>query len=100
MLKAKGQDTARGDGPGGRTLGDRADPKPAKQNEAIQAQMQAFMLNIPNLPHDSVPAGQGDADQNQEVRRWGEPKAFGFEVPATMSISAVRWGWISKPAPS
>ena len=37
-----------------------------------------FMLTIPNIPHDSVPLGKGDAD-NVEIRRWGEPKDFGFE---------------------
>ncbi|HTV56531.1 MAG TPA: serine--tRNA ligase, partial [Terriglobia bacterium] len=32
----------------------------------------------PNLPHDSVPIGKSEAD-NQEVRRWGEPRQFDFE---------------------
>ena len=54
-----------------------------KQNEAsldeIQGKMQAFLLSIPNLPHESVPFGQSEAD-NVEVSRWGEPKHYDFEV--------------------
>ncbi|HMM07202.1 MAG TPA: serine--tRNA ligase [Clostridiales bacterium] len=36
------------------------------------------LLYIPNVPHESVPTGKDDRD-NQEVRRWGEPKNFDFE---------------------
>ncbi|WFF38999.1 serine--tRNA ligase [Moraxella nasibovis] len=36
-------------------------------------------LKIPNLPHDSVPVGEDEAD-NVEVRRWGVPREFDFEV--------------------
>ncbi|MBL8259798.1 MAG: serine--tRNA ligase [Candidatus Competibacteraceae bacterium] len=45
--------------------------------ERLQAQLGALHLGIPNLPHASVPDGGGDAD-NVEVRRWGEPRRFGF----------------------
>ena len=37
-----------------------------------------FLLNVPNLTHDSVPVGAGE-DQNLEVKRWGEPRDFEFE---------------------
>lgn len=37
-----------------------------------------FLLGIPNIPHESVPVGK-DASDNREVRRWGEPRVFGFE---------------------
>lgn len=36
-------------------------------------------MGIPNIPHESVPAGQTE-DDNEEVRFWGEPKQFDFEV--------------------
>jgi len=36
------------------------------------------MLRLPNLPHESVPVGEGEED-NVEVRRWGEPKELGFK---------------------
>ena len=38
--------------------------------ENLQAEITAFSMAIPNLPHDSVPAGKGEED-NVEVRRWG-----------------------------
>ena len=54
--------------------------------EQIQAEMQALLLAVPNLPHDSVPHGLGEAG-NVEVRKWspveglgGEPPALTFEV--------------------
>ncbi|MDP1740554.1 MAG: serine--tRNA ligase [Polaromonas sp.] len=54
--------------------------------EVIQSEMQALLLAVPNLPHESVPAGAGEAG-NVEVRKWspvegpgGEPPAFAFEV--------------------
>lgn len=44
---------------------------------ALQTQLNALQLNIPNLPHSSVPNGGGEAD-NLEIRRWGEPRHFNF----------------------
>jgi seryl-tRNA synthetase len=38
----------------------------------IEDSLSSIALRIPNLPHSSVPIGQG-ADQNLEVRRWGQP---------------------------
>jgi seryl-tRNA synthetase len=38
----------------------------------IEDSLSSIALRIPNLPHSSVPVGQG-ADQNLEVRRWGQP---------------------------
>lgn len=58
----------------------------AARLEQIQADMQALLLAVPNLPHESVPQGAGEAG-NVEVRKWspveglgGEPAAFSFEV--------------------
>ncbi len=44
----------------------------------LQTRLDSLLLNIPNLPHDSVPAGNSEAD-NIEVFRWGEPPSFSFE---------------------
>lgn len=44
----------------------------------IQQQLHEIQLSVPNLLHESVPAGQSEAD-NQEVRRWGEPAQFAFK---------------------
>jgi seryl-tRNA synthetase len=43
----------------------------------IETRFEAFMLALPNLPHPSVPVGK-TADDNKEVRRWGEPAALDF----------------------
>ena len=47
--------------------------------EKLQAELNEFLLEVPNVPHDSVPAGR-DADQNVEVRRFGAPRAFSFQA--------------------
>jgi seryl-tRNA synthetase len=77
QLKAKGEDTATvmQEVAG---LGDEL-----KRNEEALADLlnriNAFVSVIPNLPHESVPAGKSEAD-NVEVRRWGTPRDFGFAV--------------------
>ena len=45
----------------------------------IQARLDAMMLGIPNLPHESVPAGRSSED-NTELRRVGAPRAYSFDV--------------------
>ena len=45
----------------------------------IQEQLKDLMLNVPNLPHSSVPAGKSEVD-NVEVRKVGTPKTFDFPV--------------------
>ena len=49
------------------------------QLEAVQTKLQDMFLGVPNLPHASVPPGKS-SDENVEVRRWGTPKKFDFEV--------------------
>ena len=46
--------------------------------EEVEAARKALLLKLPNLAHESVPVGVGEAD-NVEVRRHGEPPAFDFE---------------------
>ena len=46
--------------------------------ETLQNDISAFAMAIPNLPHESVPAGKGE-DDNVEVHRWGTIRAFDFE---------------------
>ena len=43
----------------------------------IEGEFREFLLGVPNLPDDSVPVGK-DASGNVEVRKWGEPRNFGF----------------------
>jgi seryl-tRNA synthetase len=45
----------------------------------LQADLQSLLLNVPNLPHASVPQGKSEAD-NVEVRKVGTPRTFDFEV--------------------
>ncbi len=47
--------------------------------EGIQQELDALLLSMPNLPAKSVPVGN-DEDENVEVRRWGTPRSFDFEV--------------------
>jgi seryl-tRNA synthetase len=51
----------------------------ADRLEVIQAELQELLLCLPNLPHESVPVG-ADESGNVEVRRWGTPRTYGFEV--------------------
>jgi len=67
-------------------LGDELKAAEAQLAE-IQANMQALMLNVPNLPHESVPVGQ-DESQNVEARRWGTPRSFNFEVKDHADVGA------------
>jgi len=47
--------------------------------EQIQTELQAMLVVVPNLPHESVPVG-ADESGNVEVRRWGQPASFAFEA--------------------
>jgi seryl-tRNA synthetase len=55
------------------------------QLNAIQSRLQALLLAVPNLPHESVPIGE-DEKTNREVRKWGEPRDFGFAVKDHVDI--------------
>ncbi len=62
--------------------------------EQIQAELQALLLAVPNLPHESVPHGS-DEHGNVEVRKWspaeglgGEPPAFAFEPKDHVDVGA------------
>lgn len=48
------------------------------ERERAEARMRELLINLPNLPHESVPIG-ADETANMEVRRVGEPREFDFE---------------------
>jgi len=48
-----------------------------EQIRSLDEQVQERLLYLPNLLHDSVPAGR-DEKENKEIRRWGTPPSFDF----------------------
>jgi seryl-tRNA synthetase len=83
LLKRAGQDTL------GLMEGVSEDGKKLKTFEAelegIQAQLTNLLLGIPNIPHQSVPVGKSSQD-NEEVRRVGEPRKFDFSAKDHVDI--------------
>jgi seryl-tRNA synthetase len=49
--------------------------------DSVEGQRSRLLAAIPNIPHESVPAGASAAD-NVVVRTWGEPRTFAFEAKA------------------
>ncbi|RUR20007.1 serine--tRNA ligase [Legionella sp. km535] len=47
--------------------------------ETVLQHIEAIALSLPNIPHESVPVGKDEQD-NQEVRRWGTVPEFDFPV--------------------
>lgn len=58
-----------------------------KQFDEVQQTLDALLLTIPNLPHETVPAGDGE-DDNVEIRRWGDPTEFAFEPKDHVDLAA------------
>jgi seryl-tRNA synthetase len=57
------------------------------QLDDIQARLTTLLLDVPNLPHESVPLVRS-SDDNVEVRRWGAPRAFDFPVRDHVDVGA------------
>jgi seryl-tRNA synthetase len=85
MLKGKGEDSSAvmaevaGIADELKSSGDRL--------EAVQQKLSEFMLQIPNLPHESTPIGKEEAD-NVEVRRVGTPRNADFTMQDHVDIGA------------
>ncbi len=85
MLKGKGQDASAvlaevgGIGDELKAGGDRL--------AAIQQELDVMLMSVPNLPHESVPVG-ADEHANVEVRRWGTPREFDFELKDHVDLGA------------
>lgn len=52
----------------------------------LEASISELTLAIPNIPHESVPIGASE-EENVEIRRWAEPRAFDFEPKAHWEIA-------------
>ncbi|MEJ6003619.1 serine--tRNA ligase [Paucibacter soli] len=85
MLKGKGEDSSAVMAEVG-GIGDELKAG-AERLDAIQQELNAMLMGVPNLPHESVPVG-GDESANVEVRRWGSPRSFDFEVKDHVDLGA------------
>lgn len=50
-----------------------------QKQKALETELNGLLLEVPNVPHASVPVGHSEAD-NQTVFTWGEAPEFGFEA--------------------
>jgi seryl-tRNA synthetase len=85
QLKGKGEDTAV---PMAEVAGIGDELKAsAERLEAIQSELNAILMALPNLPQPGVPVGP-DETANVEVRRWGTPKELGFAAKDHVDLGA------------
>jgi seryl-tRNA synthetase len=89
QLKAKGEDSA----PVMAEVGGIGDElkRSAERLDAIQRELTAMLMSVPNLPHESVPVG-ADESANVEVRRWSPdgaaPRRFDFAPKDHVDLGA------------
>jgi len=85
MLKGKGEDVA----PVMAEVAQLGDELKACEQAlpGLLERINDFVARLPNLPHESVPAGD-DESGNVEVRRWGTPAQFDFEVRDHVDLGA------------
>ncbi|SDW63161.1 serine--tRNA ligase [Marinobacter mobilis] len=57
----------------------------------VQDELNAFLAGIPNVPDETVPRGESE-DDNVEVRRWGTPREFDFEVQDHVALGEALGG--------
>ena len=69
------------------SLGDRLKDSEEKL-AAVQEDLNQLLYGIPNIPHASVPQGATEED-NEEVRRWGEPANFDFDPVDHVSLGEI-----------
>lgn len=85
ILKGKGEDASTVMAEVGK-LGDELKGSEARLAELLEA-MTAFTSALPNLPSDDVPVGADESD-NVEIKRWGSPPKFDFEIKDHVDIGA------------
>ena len=59
--------------------------------KALQDQLTEILSGMPNIPDVDVPEGVDESD-NLEVRTWGEPKQFDFEVKDHVALGELKGG--------
>ncbi len=67
-----------------------------KASKEVQAKIEKIYEAIPNIPHESTPPGE-DEEDNVELRKWGTPGSFDFEVKDHVDLSESR-GWYDNDA--
>jgi len=83
-----------------REVGDRIKTLDAEL-KSVDERLEALALQLPNLPHPSVPEGKNE-DDNVEVRHWSEPRTFAFppkpheEVGAALGLDMERAARMAK----
>ena len=85
MAKGRGEDAAALLQRGEALTGELARSE-AGLNE-VQAEVDQWLLGLPNLLHDSVPDGR-DETANVELRRWGTPRQFDFQPRDHVDVGA------------
>jgi seryl-tRNA synthetase len=85
QAKAKGEDSAPLMAEAAQANAELADLE--RRLGEIQQHLQDFMLGIPNVPHESVPAGKSSED-NVETRKVGAPRRFAFAPKDHVDIGA------------
>ena len=89
QAKAKGEDVA----PIMAQVGDLGAELDSKKAElaALLEELNSIAMSVPNLPDESAPIG-ADENENVEIRRWGEPKQFDFEVKDHVDLGELHSG--------
>ncbi len=63
-----------------------------QQLSDLQGRIDEIVSGVPNILNESVPDGKSE-EENVEIRRWGEPKSFDFEVKDHVDLGATN-GWM------
>ncbi|QYJ87809.1 serine--tRNA ligase [Shewanella mesophila] len=89
QAKAKGEDVA----PIMAQVGDLGAELESKKAElaVLLEELNSIAMSVPNLPDESAPIG-ADENENVEIRRWGEPKQFDFEVKDHVDLGELHSG--------
>jgi len=67
-----------------------------KASNEVQAEIEKIYVGIPNIPHESTPPGL-DEEDNVELRKWGTPGEFDFDVKDHVDLTEAR-GWYDNDA--
>ena len=72
------------------SMGSELDAAKAELDQ-LQEELRGIALSIPNIPADEVPTGK-DENDNQEVRRWGTPRQYDFDVRDHVDLGDIAGG--------